>query len=378
MIVKRPPMGVNTWNTFGENISEEIIKSLADSIVEKGLLKAGFNYLNVDGGWQEKERDKEGNLVVNKQKFPNGLKPVIDYVHNKGLKFGIYSCAGVMTCCGNPGSYGYEFKDAQFFADLGVDYLKYDYCYTPHVTAGNRIYHKMGMALRATGKDIVFSACNWGLDGVHGWAKSSGANLFRSTFDIMDNFESFMKIALEQLNKLESSGYNCFNDMDMLTVGMYGKGHVGRGGCTFEEYKLQYSLWCMFGVPLIIGGDVSKLDSDCVKLLTNKHLIRINQDEECRPPYPIGLGVNNEYENDVLFRFLSDNEYALGVFNYSEAEVLKLVSFPQTGINYEKDYAFELFDVFEEKVVGTFKDFFRVKLPAHGSKVYICKLIKNV
>lgn len=377
MIVSKPPMGVNTWNTFGLNISEDLVIGLVDEIVAKGLKEVGFEYIVLDDGWQAKTRTIEGTLREDKDKFPNGLKFLSDYIHKKGLKFGLYSCAGCMTCGGFPGSYGYEFEDAEFFASVGCDYLKYDYCYMPNLSAGNRIYHKMGMALRACGREIVFSACNWGKDDVFSWIRSSGANMYRSTFDIFDNYKSFTGIAASQLDKLNSSGFNCFNDMDMLTVGMYGNGYVGKGGCTFEEYKTQYSLWCMYGAPLIIGCDVRKLNEESLTLLKNKNLIAIDQDEECRPPYPIGLGVNNEKETNVLFRFLSNGIYALAVYNFEDEQKQQIVVFAETGIAAAKGYSWELVDAFEESEEERHKDYFKVDVPAHGVKMYLCRLVKD-
>ncbi len=370
-------MGINTWNTFGVNIDENLIIKLADNMVEKGFKKAGYEYLIIDDAWQAEKRDCNGLLSENKNKFKSGLKSVIDYVHSKGLKFGIYSCAGSMTCAGFPGSYGYEFEDARFFAGLGCDYLKYDYCYMPNISEGNKIYHKMGMALRSCGREIVFAACNWGKDDVFKWIRSSGAHTYRSTIDIFDNYVSFTKIALSQLDNLYCSGNNCFNDMDMLTVGMFGQGNVGRGGCNYTEYKTQFALWCMFGVPLIVGGDIRNMDENCINLLQNKTLIRINQDLENRPPYPIGLGINNDKTKNVLFRFLSQNEYALGLFNFDDEEADILVSFAETGINYNKDYCFNLYDVFSEKNIGSYQDYYKEKIAKHDCKIYICKLIKK-
>ena len=181
MFVKKPPMGFNTWNTFGEKINEDLIMETADAMVHEGLLDAGYEYLVIDDCWSEYDRDpKTHQLVPHHEKFPHGIKYVADYVHAKGLKFGIYSCAGVRTCADYPGSYDHEYLDAKTFASWGVDYLKYDYCNKPGQTDGPFLYRRMGMALRNCGRDILFSACNWGIDDVWSWARSVGADIYRS------------------------------------------------------------------------------------------------------------------------------------------------------------------------------------------------------
>ena len=257
MFPKKPPMGFNTWNTFGENISADMIKQTADAMVEKGLVDAGYEYLVIDDCWSKRRRDPETDRIVpDPVKFPNGMKDVSDYVHQKGMKFGMYSCAGVRTCADYPGSFDHEYLDAKTFADYGADFLKYDYCYKPENADGPLLYRKMSMALRSSGRDIMLSACNWGCDDVHKWIRSTGAGMYRSTGDICDNFVSFRDIFLSQLDNFVYSAPGCFNDIDMLTVGMYSQGNVGSTGCTDTEYRLQFSLWCMFAAPLMLGCDV--------------------------------------------------------------------------------------------------------------------------
>lgn len=189
-------MGWNSWNTFTENISEELILSTADVMAESGLLAAGYQYLVIDDCWALKERDSQGNLVADPEKFPHGMKYVADYVHSKGLKFGMYSCCGTRTCAGYPASFEHEFEDARQFAQWGVDYLKYDNCYKPKTVSSELLYHRMGLALANCGRDIVFSACQWGTEEVHRWIRSTGAHLFRSTADIQNCWNSIRDIAL--------------------------------------------------------------------------------------------------------------------------------------------------------------------------------------
>ncbi len=164
MVKHTPPMGWNTWNTFGPNIDEGLIMKSADMLVESGLKDAGYEYVVIDDCWSLRERDKNGRLVADPEKFPHGMKYLADYVHSKGLKFGMYSCAGALTCAMYPGSYEHEFIDAKTFAEWGVDFLKYDYCNRSLTTPGDLLYKRMGIALANCGRDIFFSACSWGAD----------------------------------------------------------------------------------------------------------------------------------------------------------------------------------------------------------------------
>ena len=217
-----PPLGWNSWNTFTWEINDKLIREAADAFVSEGLKDVGYEYVVIDDCWSEKQRDKNGKLVPDHWKFPDGIKPVADYVHSKGLKFGMYSCAGTHTCGGHPGSFEHEFDDAETFAEWGVDYLKYDYCYKPDHIPGEVLYKRMSMALRNCGRDIMFSACNWGNDNVYKWIRESGAHLFRSTGDIQDNWESIKRLALSQIGSECYGGNFCHNDIDMLVVGMHG------------------------------------------------------------------------------------------------------------------------------------------------------------
>lgn len=218
MIKNTPPMGWNSWNTFGADINEKLIFETADKMVETGLLDAGYDYLVIDDCWSLKERDNDGRLVADPEKFPHGMKAVADYVHSKGLKFGMYSCAGNLTCAGYPGSFEHEFTDAGTFAEWGVDFLKYDYCYHSNIIHGKYLYRRMGLALKNCGRDILFSACSWGADNTAEWMRETGANMWRSTGDIFDTWESIKKLTEEQDAILPYGGAGCFNDMDMLVV----------------------------------------------------------------------------------------------------------------------------------------------------------------
>ena len=373
MLAQTPPMGWNSWNTFAHNIDENLIKEMADFMVSEGYLDAGYDYLVIDDCWAEKQRDENGNLVPSHEKFPSGIKAVADYVHSKGLKFGIYSCAGVRTCAGYPGSFGHEYQDAKLFAEWGVDFLKYDFCNFPANADNQLSYATMSMALKASGREILFSACNWGTGDPWAWMRSVGVHMYRSTRDILDNFVSFIDIAESQIPNLSMSAPGCFNDPDMLIVGMHGKGHVGvEDGCTDEEYKTHFALWAMFHAPLMIGADLRKLSPENKALLLNKDLIAINQDPEGRPPHVI----NNLYWNTgrtyIFWKHLANNEFAIGMFNFSDVDKEITANFANAGLPYYTGIGLKLKDVFTGEDLGVVKDSYTKKIPAHG-----CAILKG-
>lgn len=330
MYTLTPPMGWNSWNTFAENIDEKLVRETADAIVAKGLDKLGYNYVIIDDCWSKKTRDENGRLVPDEKKFPSGMKALADYIHSLGLKFGMYSCAGTLTCGGYPSSFDYEFIDAKTFAEWGVDYLKYDYCYHPEYIKGKHLYRRMGAALANSGRDILFAACSWGVHNTHEWIGSTGAGSWRSTGDIFDNWQSIKDIIMRQVDVDENYGeggsmpygrIGCFNDMDMLVVGMKGVGHVGLGGCTTEEYKTHFSAWAIFASPLIIGCDVRNIDPEAEKILTNKDVIAINQDKRGAQAYvanEIYMKENKGCTTPVVARLLENGDYAIAMFNMSD------------------------------------------------------------
>lgn len=318
MVVKTPPMGWNSWNTFGPNINEELIRTTADAMVENGLLEAGYDYLVIDDCWSLRERDENGKLVADPAKFPSGMKAVADYVHSKGLKFGMYSCAGTRTCADYPGSFDHEYVDAKTFAEWGVDFLKYDYCFRPNHVPGHLLYKKMGTALANSGRDILFSACSWGSHETHKWIKSTGAHMWRSTGDILDSWASIRDLTNHQLSIWDYNGAGCFNDMDMLVVGMNGKGNVGVAGCTFEEYKTHFSIWAFLNSPLMIGCDIRDMTDETKSILLNKDIIAINQDPACRQPYIVEPETWWTNRVHIMAKPLDNGDIAIGVFNVSD------------------------------------------------------------
>lgn len=377
MLVNTPPMGWNSWNTFGENISEQLIMETADAMVSTGLKDAGYEYIVIDDCWSLRERDENGDLVADPEKFPHGIKYLSDYIHSLGLKFGMYSCCGPLTCAGYPGSLDREYQDAKFFARNGVDYLKYDWCTHPHNVQGWSLYNRMRMALNATGRDIVYSVCNWGMEDTINWARKVGADMYRSTFDITDSFDSIVDIFNQQKDNMCLSGPSCYNDMDMLVCGMYGKGNVAQGGCNDTEYRTHFALWCLLSQPLMIGCDIRNMTEETRKLLTDAALIAIDQDPAVRPP--IRLASSNPESHPCLFKHLADGEYVFGKFNLTDSDCeWSPIFLSDIGFSSNDGYAFRVYDTEDGKLLGEFDDVIKPDtIPAHGCKIYRAQLVKK-
>lgn len=391
-----PPMGWNSWNTFTWEINDKLIREAADAFVSEGLKDAGYEYVVIDDCWSEKQRDKNGKLVPDHWKFPDGIKPVADYVHSKGLKFGMYSCAGTHTCGGHPGSFEHEFDDADTFAEWGVDYLKYDYCYKPDHIPGEVLYKRMSMALRNCGRDIMFSACSWGNDNVYKWIRESGAHLFRSTGDIQDNWESIKRLALSQIGSECYGGNFCHNDIDMLVVGMHGGSNnewinsteqgvnviadsgetmPKLGGCTDEEYRTHFSLWAIMNSPLMIGCDIRRMTPATKEILTNKDVIAINQDIECRGPYCIKQW-NNPDNVFSLVKPLANGDYAIGMFNFGDRAGEMSLQFWDIGLPAASGRGLSVYDCWKHEELGTFTERFVTTVEPHGCAVLRAKVVK--
>lgn len=261
-------MGWNTWNKFACDIDEKLIKESVDQIKEFGLDVLGYNYVNLDDCWHLLERDSAGHIQPDPVRFPNGMKPVGDYIHDAGLNFGIYSSAGTKTCAGFAGSLYHETTDANDFASWGVDYLKYDNCFNDSVPATTR-YPTMRDALLATGRPIFYSICNWGEEHTYQWAPATG-NSWRTTQDIFDGWASIEYNFKESQKHFERSGPGGWNDPDML--------EVGNGGMTLDEEKTHFALWALAKSPLIIGCDLTTVAPESLAILKNKNIIDVNQD----------------------------------------------------------------------------------------------------
>ena len=335
MVVGKPPMGFNTWNTFGENYDEKVLKELVDTFCEKGLDKLGYNYFVIDDCWAEKERDKQGNLVPDPKKFPGGIRKFSDYVHAKGLKFGMYSCCGNMTCAGYPGSLWHEYRDAKQFAEWGADYLKYDYCHRSKYLPSEYLYRRMGLALANCGRDILFAACSWGYDDTEKWIRTTGASTYRNTGDIFDSWESIKTLTKARVNSDATHAINGYADMDMLVVGMNGKGNVGLSdGCTEEEYKTHFSVWCFYGSPLIIGADPRALTDKYIEILSNKNMIELDGDEGGFTPFDVTPATLNP-EVSVTAKILTNGDIAVLMLNLSDIE--SIASFDKTSLSINDD-----------------------------------------
>lgn len=390
-----PPMGWNSWNTFTWEINDKLIREAADAMASE-LKDAGYEYIVIDDCWSEKQRDSNGKLVPDHWKFPEGIKPVADYVHSKGLKFGMYSCAGTHTCGGHPGSFEHEFDDAETFAEWGVDYLKYDYCYKPDYIPGEILYKRMSTALRNCGRDIMFSACNWGNDNVYKWIRESGAHLFRSTGDIQDNWESIKRLALSQIGSECYGGNFCHNDIDMLVVGMHGGSNnewinsteqgvnviadsgetmPKLGGCTDEEYRTHFSLWAIMNSPLMIGCDIRRMTPATKEILTNKDVIAINQDIECRGSYCIKQW-NNPDNVFSLVKPLANGDYAVGMFNFGDRAGEMSLQFWDIGLTTASGRGLSIYDCWKHEELGTFTERFCTTVEPHGCVVLRAKVVK--
>jgi alpha-galactosidase len=309
-----PPMGWNSWNYFAGKVTDKDIRASADQIVATGMKDAGYIYVNIDDTW-EGERDANGVLHTN-SKFPD-MKALADYVHSKGLKIGIYSSPGPKTCAGFEGSYNHETQDAQLYAQWGIDYLKYDACsyiqevmekQAPNDKAEQMrmmraAYAKMDKALKATGRPIVYSFCQYGMDASWEWAPSAGGNLWRTTGDISPRWDRMFVILNEQAGLDKYAGPGHWNDPDML--------EVGNGKLTLAENRLHFSMWAMLAAPLLAGNDLPNMKPEIKAILTNRDVIAIDQDALGKQ----GSRAYSEGEVEVWTRHLSGGAMAIAVIN---------------------------------------------------------------
>lgn len=335
-----PPMGWMSWNLFKDNINEQLIREIADAMVEGGYRDAGYKYIFIDDTWQG-GRDNRNNIIPDPKKFPSGIKALADYVHARGLKLGIYSDAAQLTCAGYTASYGFEEQDAKTFAAWGIDYLKYDYCHAPEdlATAKAR-YAAMGKALRNSKRDIVLNVCEWGPRRPWTWAYQCGGSTWRATYDVRDMWKDIVKQGgmgiLDIINQTDTLysyvGPGHWNDLDMLVVGLYGKGgpssDLGGVGCTNEEYKTQMSMWCMLSSQLAMTNDVRHVDQATRDILLNKEAIAINQDTLGVVARPLGkVGQCRLY-----LRPLAGGKHALALLNDTDNPQPANVNFRTLGL----------------------------------------------
>lgn len=372
-----PQMGWNSWNKFGTDINEQMVKEMADALVSTGLRDAGYNHILLDDGWMEMKRDAQGNLVPHREKFPNGIKVVADYVHSKGLKFGLYNCAGSKTCAGYPGSRGHEYQDALKYAEWGVDYLKYDWCSTGKLNA-EEAYITMRDAIYAAGRPILLSICEWGTDAPWKWAQSVGHS-WRTTGDIYNCFSCkhdhggyFSWGALNILDMRnqdelrKAAGPDHWNDMDML--------EVGNGGLTPDEERTHFALWAILNSPLLLGNDLRNMSPQALDILTNKEIIAINQDSLGIQ----GFKYKKEGTVEIWVKPMVNDEWALCFFNRSqqpsdftfnwERETIKDNVFDKE-ITFNRDNVYKIRDLYQHKVIGNTKKVLKQKLGPNQSLV---------
>lgn len=316
-LAQTPPLGWNSWNTFGTDINEDLVKGIADKFIELGLKDAGYEYIVLDDGWMTKQRDTNGNLVADPEKFPNGMKALADYIHAKGLKFGLYNCAGATTCAGYPGSRGHEYQDARTYASWDVDYLKYDWCDTEKINAESA-YTTMRDALKAAGRPVVFSICEWGDNDPWKWGKDIG-HLWRVTGDIINCWDcevghgswsssGIWKIVNMRKDIRKAAGPGGWNDFDMMEVG---------NGMSHAEDRSHFAMWSMLASPLIMGNDLRSATKETINTLSNKEVIAVNQDKLGIQ----GFRFSNENNMEIWLKPLSNNAWAMTFINMSNAPV---------------------------------------------------------
>jgi alpha-galactosidase len=358
-----PSMGWNSWNKFACNVSEDMIKNMADAVVKSGMKDAGYQYVNIDDCWQV-SRDASANIVADPQRFPHGMKAVGDYIHSLGLKFGVYSDAGSKTCAGRPGGLGHEYQDAIQYAAWGVDYLKYDWCNTTTQDA-KASYANMRAALDASGRAIVLSICEWGTAKPWLWGKEVGGNLWRSTGDIQDRWGGSMKwpdgsccsngvlsIVDQQVGLASYAGPGHWNDPDML--------EVGNGGMTDIEYRSHFSLWAILAAPLIAGNDLRNMRPEIHDILTNKEVIAVDQDALGRE----GERVRRNGDTEVWAKQLKDGSRAVVLLNRGSAE--QEISASWEDLGYPSAISASVRDLWLHKDLGKFAGKFSAPVVSHG------------
>jgi alpha-galactosidase len=339
-------MGWNSYNHFRLKIDDKTIREVADAISANGMKDAGYVYINIDDGWQGKRNDK-GELEPHSG-FPD-MKSLADYVHSKGLKVGIYSSPGPRTCGQFVGSYGYEEQDAKMFARWGMDYLKYDWCSASRMFQPSQmrpVYQLMGQALQATGRPIVYALCQYGRESVEEWGPKVGGNVWRTTFDIRDTWQSMVQIGFSQNGREKAAGPGRWNDPDML--------EVGNGGMSQTEYKTHFSLWSMLAAPLLAGHDPRSMSPEIKEILLNKEVIAVNQDKLGKQGYRAAKNGDTE----VWLKPLNGGEWAVALFNLGAAAAPVEAPLPEGK--------WRLRDLWAAQDLGIKSGVFSAEVPSHG------------
>jgi len=356
-LASTPPMGWNSWNKFGCNVGEDMIRQMADGMDKSGMKEVGYQYIVIDDCWQV-ERDQSGNIVADAKRFPAGIKALADYVHSRGLKFGIYSDAGYKTCAKRPGSLGHEYQDALQYAAWGVDYLKYDWCNTTTQDA-QAAYALIRNALNASGRSIVLSICEWGTAKPWLWGEKVGGNLWRTTGDISDMWQGKDKHHLGVVDILDLqdglqsyAGPGHWNDPDML--------EVGNGGMTTDEYRAHFSLWSILAAPLLAGNDLRDMKPEIHDILTNKEVIAVNQDALGRQ----GRRVRKDGDLEVWAKQMQDGSRSVVLLNRDVSEKEIAVSWEDIG--YPSHLSASVRDLWHAKDLGQHQEKFSASVAPHS------------
>src|SRR5437762_2207735 len=347
LLAPTPPMGWNSWNKFGCNVSDKLIREMADAVVSSGIQAAGYQYVNIDDCWQV-SRDPQGTIVADPQRFPSGMKALADYVHSKGLKLGLYTDAGTSTCSSDLGSLNHEVQDAKTYASWGIDYVKIDWCNSEGLDPEVQ-YAKLRDALAQSGRPIVFSICNWGVKAPWRWGPKTG-NLWRTTGDIGDKYDSMSLIGFSQNGLEKFAGPGHWNDPDML--------EVGNGGMNRDEYRTHMALWALLAAPLLAGNDLRSMTAETKEMLTNGEVLAVDQDAKGVQ----GHRIWEEGPLEIWTRSLADQSQAVGLFNRSEADLKMTLDFKTIGFSGPA----KVRDLWEHKDIGTVQDSYTVDVPKHG------------
>jgi alpha-galactosidase len=346
-LAQTPPMGWNSWNKFGCNVSEQLIRETAAAMVSTGMKAAGYQYVNIDDCWQV-SRDAKGTIVADPTRFPGGIKVLADYVHSKGLKLGIYTDAGTLTCEKRPGSLNHELQDAKTYASWRVDYVKIDWCHAEGLDPKVQ-YAKFRDALAQAGRPIVFSICNWGVMAPWTWGPSTG-NLWRTTGDIKDNYDRMSVIGFSQNGLEKFAGPGHWNDPDML--------EVGNGGMNRDEYQTHMALWVLLAAPLLAGNDLRSMTPRTSEMLTNAEVIAVDQDSTGIQ----GHRIWQEGPLEIWVKPLADQSQAVGLFNRGESDLKITLDLKTLGITGSA----KLRDLFQRADVGEARDSYTADVAKHG------------
>jgi alpha-galactosidase len=379
-----PPMGWNSWYVWGRFVTDEHMRAAADGLVSTGLAAHGYQYVNIDDGWEKGQavrkpelfgdwwvpgpnsdgRDESGEILSN-EKFPD-MKALAEFIHACGLKFGIYTSPGPWTCAGFEGSYGHWQQDAETYARWGVDFLKYDWCSYGVIAGGIRLrhfqkpYREMSAHLRAADRDMVFSLCQYGMRKVWKWGEETGGNMWRTHGDLQDNWERISSIGFDQGRMAPFARPGHWNDPDMIMVGMLGREpDLHPTGLSPDEQITQFSLWSLVAAPLIISCDLTRIDPFTLALLSNDEVIAVDQD-------PLGRAATPREKHgptEVWARPLWDGTVAAGLFNRGEETAVVTAHWSKLGVSGLQPVR----DLWRQKELGEFSEGFSAEVPAHGT-----------